>query len=154
MSERNAVQRAFDQFGRDAGLKKESGSWYRRGDEVIAVSNLQRSDYSPRYYFNQGFWLQQLGVERSPKYSDCHVWCRLEQLLPASDRRSEQLLDLDYVIDEDERISELTTLLRDGIVPLIEQASSVDGLRTLVATDVVPASMVKAQARPLLSAPS
>jgi hypothetical protein len=125
MRERNAVQRAFDQFGRDAGLEKKSGSWYKRSDEVIAVSNLQRSDYSPRYYINQGFWLQQLGMERFPKYDNCHVWCRLEQLLPASHRRSEELLDLEYAVGDDERLSELVTLLQDGIVPLIEQASSV-----------------------------
>ena len=40
MSERNAVHLAFDRFGKEASFEKKSGSWYRRGAEVTAVSNL------------------------------------------------------------------------------------------------------------------
>lgn len=40
MSERNAVQQAFDRFGQEAGFEKRSGSWYRRSDEVISIFNL------------------------------------------------------------------------------------------------------------------
>jgi hypothetical protein len=30
VSERDAVQRAFDQFGKESGFEKRSGSWYSR----------------------------------------------------------------------------------------------------------------------------
>src|SRR6476659_6179213 len=46
MAERNAIQRAFDDF---AGFEKKSGSWYRISGEVISVSNLQKSQYGPVY---------------------------------------------------------------------------------------------------------
>jgi hypothetical protein len=49
MSERNAIQRAFDSFGRDAGFEKKAGSWYHRGVDVIAISNPQKSQYRPHY---------------------------------------------------------------------------------------------------------
>ncbi|MGH2571996.1 MAG: DUF4304 domain-containing protein [Actinomycetota bacterium] len=55
MSEPNAVQQAFHLFGREAGFEKRSGSWYRHGEAVIAISNLQKSQYGPKFYFNQGF---------------------------------------------------------------------------------------------------
>jgi hypothetical protein len=67
MSGRNAVQQAFDRFGQDAGFEKKSGSWSRAGDEVISISNLQKSQYGPQYFFNQGFWLRELDDERYPK---------------------------------------------------------------------------------------
>ena len=96
MSERNAIHRVFDEFFRDAGYEKKSGSWYRRGEGVIAVSNLQKSQYGPRYYLNQGFWLCQLGDEHHPKPHKLHVQVRLEGLLPAAEERINELLDLNH----------------------------------------------------------
>src|SRR6266540_5128131 len=104
MSERNVVQQAFDRFGREARFEKKSGFWYRHSEEVIAVSNLQKSQYGPNYYFNQGFWLRQLGDERYPKVNQCHVQARLEDLLPESERRIGDLLNLEYEMADEERI--------------------------------------------------
>jgi hypothetical protein len=73
---------SFDQFGKEAGLEKKSGSWYGRSDEVISISNLQKSQYGPQYYFNQAFWLRQLGDERFPKENKSHIRARLGSLLP------------------------------------------------------------------------
>jgi hypothetical protein len=131
MSERNAVQRAFDQLGKEAGFEKKSGSWYRRGDEVIAVSNLQKSQYGPKYYFNQGFWLRQVADERFPKDHKCHIRARVEDLLPEDASRIEQLLDLDYAMPDEQRVEELVALLNDRLLPLIERGSTVAGLRAL-----------------------
>ena len=38
-----------------AGFTKKSGSWYRRGEETIAVLNLQKSQYGPSYYVMSDF---------------------------------------------------------------------------------------------------
>lgn len=50
MSALNVVQEALDQFGRQAGLEKKSGAWYSQREEVIAVADLQKSQYGPQYY--------------------------------------------------------------------------------------------------------
>jgi hypothetical protein len=131
MSERNAVQRAIDQFGKEAGFDKKSGSWYRRGDEVVAVSNLQKSQYGPQYYFNQGFWLRQVADERFPKPQKSHIFARLGSLLPDESSRIERLLDLDYEMPDDQRVEELVGLLNDRLLPLIARGSTVAGLRAL-----------------------
>jgi hypothetical protein len=132
MSERNAVQQAFDRFGKDAGLEKKSGSWYRRGDEVISISNLQKSQYGPQYYFNQGFWLRQLGDERYPKSNQAHIVTRVEDLLPEAEQRIGELLDLDCEMPDEQRIEELLALLNQRLVPLIERGDSIAGLRSMV----------------------
>lgn len=132
MSERNAVQQAFDQFGKETGFEKKSGSWYRRGDEVISISNLQKSQYGLQYYFNQGFWLRAIDDEKFPKSNRAHIVTRLEDLLPDAEQRIAQLLDLDYELPDEERIDELVTLLRERLRPLIERGSTVAGLRSMV----------------------
>jgi hypothetical protein len=153
VSERNAVQLAFDRFGKAAGFEKKSGSWYRRGDEVISVSNLQKSQYGPRYYINQAFWLRQLGDERFPKEYKCHIWGRLESLLPDELERITRLLDLEYEMSDEQRINELVGLLTERLLPLIEQGSSVAGLRALFDAGVFKAAGIRGPAQGLLARP-
>lgn len=152
MSERNAVQRAFDQFGSEAGLEKRSGSWYRRGDEVISISNLQKSQYGPQYYFNQGFWLRELGDERFPKSHHAHIVTRLEDLLPDAEQRITQMLDLEYDLPECERVDELVTLLQGRLLPLIERASTLTGLRSMVDDGLFAGAGIRGPAQEALAA--
>jgi len=132
MSERNAVQQAFDRFGQGAGFEKKSGAWYRRGDEVISISNLQKSQYGPQYYFNQGFWLRQLDDERFPKSHHAHIVTRVEDLVPEAERRIGELLDLEFEMPDEERVDELVALLSERLLPLIERGDSIAGLRSRV----------------------
>lgn len=152
MSERNAIQRAFDQFGKEAGLEKRSGSWYRRGDEVISISNLQKSQYGPQYYFNQGFWLRELGDEKFPKSNHAHIVTRLEDLLPDAEQRITELLDLEYELPEDARIDELVMLLQERLLPLIERGSTVTGLRSMVDEGVFVGAGIRGPAQEALAA--
>jgi hypothetical protein len=82
MSERNAVHRGFDRFGKDAGGEKKSGGWYWRSDEVVAVVDLQKSQYGPKYYVNVAFWLRAAGDEPFPKTWKSHI--RMHALLTAA----------------------------------------------------------------------
>ncbi len=132
MSERNVVQRAFDRFGVEAGFEKKSGSWYRHGDEVISISNLQKSQYGPAYYFNQGFWLRRLGDERYPKSNQAHIMTRVEDVVPEAEQRSRELLDLECELPDEQRTEELLTLLNERLLPPIERGDSIAGLRSMV----------------------
>lgn len=131
MSTRNVIQRTFDEFGRSLGGSKKSGSWYITGPDAIAVLNLQKSQYGPRYYLNVGLWFLVLGAEANPKLTHCHVQGRLEALVPADHRGNlETLLDLDQVVDDEERRTELLGVLALQLEPLIEAGTSFDGLAT------------------------
>src|SRR4051794_24856767 len=117
MSMRNAVQQAFDRVGRVAGWEKKSGAWYRHRDEVVAVVDLQKSQYGPQYYVNVGFWLRELGDERYPKTWKSHVQVRLGSLLSGElCERAERLLDLDQDIPNDQRADDIAALLTESIV--------------------------------------
>lgn len=133
MSERNSVQQAFDRFGKGAGFEKKSGSWYRRSHEVVSISNLQKSQYGPQYYLNQGFWLRQLDDQRFPKSHQAHIVTRVEDLVPDAEQRIRQLLDLEVGMPDQERSDELVTLLSERLLPLIERGDSIAGLRSMVA---------------------
>jgi hypothetical protein len=122
---RNAVQKAFDRFGRAAGFEKKSGAWYRRCDEVVAVVDLQKSQYGPQYYVNAAFWLRALGEEQYPKTWKSHVQVRLGALLtPELAERAKRLLDLDQEIPDEQRTEELAELLSESVVPVLKRGCS------------------------------
>jgi hypothetical protein len=152
MSERNAVQRGFDRFGQEAGFEKKSGSWYRRGDEVIAISNLQKSQYGPQYYFNQGFWLRQLDDEPFPKSNLAHIAARIEDLLPEVEQRIGELLDLEFEMPDEQRVGELAALLKEHLLPLIERGASIAGLRSMVDDGTFVAAGIRGPAQEVLAA--
>jgi len=154
MSPRNVIQEALERFGRQAGLEKKSGAWYRRTDEVIAVSDLQKSQYGPRYYFNQGFWLRALGAETYPKGWRCHISLRLETLLVEERHRIAQLLDLEHEIADDDRIEELVALLGDRILPVIQRGGSLAGLRAMVDDKTLATAAIQGPAQQALAAVS
>jgi hypothetical protein len=132
VSKRNAVQQAFDRFGQEAGFEKRSGSWYRHGEEVISISNLQKSQYGAQYYVNQGFWLRQLADVRYPKSNEAHIATRLEDLMLDAEEEIGMLLDLERELPDQQRIDELNALLNQRLLPLIERGGSIAGLRSMV----------------------
>lgn len=153
MSERNAVQQAHDGWGRASGFEKKSGSWYLMTDEVISVSNLQKSQYSVRYYLNQAFWLRQLGEEeRYPKDNKGHIRLRVGSLLGEDSARLDQLLDMEIPMADDDRIAELTAILDGKLVPVIERGRSLAGLRALLDEGVFKAAGIRGPAQQLLAA--
>lgn len=152
MSERNAVQQAFDRFGEEAGFEKKSGSWYRRSDEVISIFNLQKSQYGPQYYLNQGFWLRALDDERYPKSNQAHIVSRLEDLVPEIEQRVGDLLDLDCEVPDEQRIEELVALLSEHLLPLIERGDSLAGLRSMVDDGTFAGAGIRGPAQQALAA--
>src|SRR5687768_16875283 len=99
-------------------------AWYRRSDEVIAVSGLQKSQYGRQYYFNQGFWLREISDDRHPQVDACHIRLRLETLLPDERHRIASLLDLEQEMIDVQRIEEIVALLEDRLLPIIERGDS------------------------------
>lgn len=152
MSDRDAIQQAFDVWGRSAGLEKKSGSWYRLGDEVTSVSTLQKSQYGPSYYINQAFWLRQLGDERFPKDNKCHIRLRLRSLVGADAEWLNQLLDLAWVIPDEDRIVELIAILDERLSPIVERGDSLKGLRGLLDEGAFKASGISGPAQQTLAA--
>lgn len=147
MSERNAVRHAFDRFGKSAGLEKKSGSWYHHSDEVISVVNLQKSQYGPQYYVNQGFCLREVDNERYPKSHQAHIVTRVEDLVPEIEEQLNVLLDLERDMPDERRIDGLVMLLNQRLLPLIERGDSIAGLRSMVEDGTLAGAGIRGSAQ-------
>src|SRR5215217_2212835 len=108
---RNAVQRGFDQFGKQAGAEKKSGGWYWRSDDVVAVVDLQKSQYGAQYYVNVAFWLRALGNEPFPKSWKSHLQVRLGSLPDVDPEAAERLFDLEHELPDEQRADAIAALL-------------------------------------------
>jgi hypothetical protein len=151
MSASPVIQKAMNQFGRRAGLEKKSGAWYRRTDDLIAISKLQKSQYGPQYYVNQGFWLRQLGDERYPKESRWHITIRLETLAPDERDRIGRLLDLEHEMPDEQRVEELVALLEERLLPVIERGGSLAGLRRMIEDGTLAGAAIRGPAQQALA---
>ena len=153
MSVRNVIQSTFDEFGKESGGSKKSGSWYRRSSETIFVLNLQKSQYALRYYVNVAVWMLAAGPADAPKPPQCHIQTRLERLVPPTlEDRLTALLDLDSPIDEEVRHEELLALFREHLLPVMDAASTLDGLRSGDGQRFIKASLVDGDGQRLLAA--
>ena len=133
MVDRDPVQRAFDWLGQEHGFVRRSGDLFKESDEVIAILDLQRSDYARSYYINVGFALRALHPDGVVKFGLSDVRIRADALIGASDRL-QQLLDLENGLDEGTREIELRRLLREELLPVLDSALTLDGLRILSRT--------------------
>jgi len=155
MSRRDVVQTVFDGFVTESGLARKSKSWYRRTDETIVVLTLNRFPYGRQYFLTVGVLLRTLDADETPKDAHCQIRSRLDRLVPeASEHRVNDLLDLEFPIDEAARGAELLSLLRSELLPLMDASRSLDGLRSRAGAVLLRHSSLNDEARGILAAVS
>lgn len=149
---RDVIQTAFDEFMKAEGFRKQSGSWHRSTSDVVTVANLQRSQYSPRYYVNIGLWLRELGDAVAPKENKCHVGIRIGQLLGAQDdAQVNSLLDLETEMPDDQRRGALLAMFGVVLRPALEAGESMETLRSPAGRRLREAALVAGRAQALLA---
>jgi hypothetical protein len=152
MSRRDIVQTVYDEFVAEGGLSRKSKSWYRRSEETIVVLTLNRSAYGRQYFLAVGVLLRALDADQTPKDAHCQIRSRLDRLVPAaSEHRVNDLLDLQFPIDDNDRRVELLELLRTALLPLLEACSTLAGLRGAAGSVLVRNSRVTDEARAVLA---
>ena len=147
MSERDEVQLLVDGFCKERGYTKQSGSWYRRQDETVAVVNLRRWQHSHAYYLNAALWLLALGEATVPRKYFCHVRTRADRLVADGDALN-HALDLErYEIDRGAVISEAL----DTTDSLLQECGPLNGCRRLPGRLLVERALVRGRAQELLA---
>lgn len=146
----NIIQDTFIAAMSSLGLTKKGNSWYLRSDETILVIELQKSNYSLRYFVNIAVWLLPLGMTKFPKEQACHIRTRLSQLVPESDRL-DTLLDIDQAISDPERKRELGLLLTDTIGWVVDASALIEALRSERGIFLQSQSLVTGLAQRLLN---
>jgi hypothetical protein len=147
---RDAVQRAFDWLGREHGFTRRSGDLFKESDEVVAVLDLQRSDYVRVYYINVGFALRQLHDGPVTRFGLCDIRLRAEVLVSTGEDL-QQLLDLETDFDEETREAELRQALEERLLPVIDAALTIEGLGELDQSGSLRRGFVRKEARALLA---
>jgi hypothetical protein len=150
MSERNLVQQLIDDFGKSHGFEKKHGTWYRRSAETTAILNLQKSQYSLRYYLNTGWWFVAISDEKFPKWHLAHIQDRVEGLVPTPEARLHDLLNLEVPIADYVRSTELTALLEDELDPVFAKFSTLEAWRTPQGEAIMRRSGVTGPAQELI----
>jgi hypothetical protein len=109
--------------------------------------NLQKSQYGPRYYVNVGFWLQAVEEAKFPRDDQCHVLIRLDSLIGGTGE--DEVNALLYFASEmpgDARAQRLGDLLKSRLRPILEQGSSLKGLRKLRSEGLLKGAGIRAPA--------
>jgi hypothetical protein len=153
MSVNNVVQTTIEEFAKESGCVKKSGSWFLRSEETIFVLNLQKSQYGLQCFVNVAVWLRALGDIDAPRENKCQIRTRLTRLVPADlEQRLTQLLDLDKEMDEQARRAELRGVLDEHLFPLMQASGSLDGLRSVEGQRLLKKSLVNGAGHKLLGA--
>jgi len=131
------------------GFSRKGNSWFRRGEEIVQVVNLQKSRWGNQYYLNYALWLLALGETSLPREEMCHVRKRVDDLV-ANEKQFNELLDLENDIPAEERAALLSKMLTSDLVPFIDKSSSIAGLRELFVKGMLEGGFVYVDAKRLL----
>ena len=143
------VQAEVARVAKGRGMTRKSGSWYLAGPETILILNLQKSNYSRRYFVNLGVWLLGVGEAQFPPEHKAHIRTRITHLVE-SRGRVDQLLDADWLEEhpgEEAELRETLDRVLDDVTPMV---SSLDALRSERGRAFLKSWLVTGEAQTLL----
>ncbi len=115
------------------GFTKKGATWYLRNEDTIAVLNLQKSNYDATFFLNVGFWLRKIEEVEHPKDELCHIRTRAEELWPTGNPSIGVLLGESTRCDDCAvRITAIRTFIREHIIPLLLEGSTIPGIVKLL----------------------
>lgn len=152
MADPKLVQQAVGAPLAAAGFKRKSNTWYLENEDVVILVNLQKSQYSRKYYVNCGISLKRLGGDPPKREHLCHVRFRLTAIAPDVDCRSiGSVFDLeDETLSDEERRDKITSLIRELALPFLERCSSDEGIVEAIKNGKLNHALVNKQVRDLI----
>jgi hypothetical protein len=94
------------------GFKRKGNNWVHTGAQLTKMVNLQKSNYGGEcFYINYGYIINKLQLTKT-----MHVFKRLGSSQKEVMARITNLLDLESPIIDEQRITELSELIRGQIV--------------------------------------
>jgi len=147
----DVVQRAVDEFGKAAGMRKHSGVWYGASPETWSIVASQKSQFKRSYYLNTGFWIRVVGDKPYPKEHEFHIRGRLDGLLPDLESELPTLLDLDTPLPDPDRVRRLHEVMRLRLLPLLKKGETLRGLQEMHRDGVFKAAAIRGEALTVLA---
>jgi hypothetical protein len=127
----NPLLKAVNKVLTTRGFQKKSDNWLLETSDVIALANLQKSQYGQQYYVNLGIWIKVFGENVNLKEHQCQIRFRLESVLP-EDRVSDLKIALnmeDQHIEIQARESIFSELIDQYGLSILKKCSSLEGIK-------------------------
>lgn len=138
----------------EATFDRKGKCWYKRANDLIALVDLQKSNYSNLYFINLGFFLLNLGSKDYPKEHECHVRIRAEKLFPVLCPAIDEAFNLDSTkLCDQERQGRIEDIFRGYIVPFCETNCVFNNLRDSYFEGRFMGGMVHRRAKELFGEP-
>ena len=122
---RDVVKRVVEDCLKADGWKKVAGEWKKRNGDLLLLVGLQRSSYGPKYFLNLGV---AFGSDEGRKVVDSEINYRADRLDIDNRFDVSNLLNLDGWIEGRDREQEVTKLMNELVLPLLNRATSIDSL--------------------------
>ncbi|MCL2435395.1 MAG: DUF4304 domain-containing protein [Lentimicrobiaceae bacterium] len=101
------------------GLKKKGNYWVIDGNEITKMVNLQKSQFSNRFYINYGYILKSIPLDDM-----MHIYKRVASIDKRENLRIDELLDLENNIPDKDRLDELKNILLEKLVKNINSVNT------------------------------
>lgn len=106
------------------GFKKKGNYWIKNGDEVTKMINLQKSQFSNRFYINYGYILESISLDGLMM----HISNGLGSIDKDENTKIVKMLDLENMIADEIRTSELKNYIISKIVSDFQKINTEDDL--------------------------
>lgn len=116
-----------------AGFRRKGSNWTKAGEDVVAVINLQKSNYDESYFLNLGFWLVELGENAEPKEEQCHVRTRADAVASSGSHSIGDLLTQGRTdLTKADHLARIREFTKTQLVPLVQEGLSKAGLKKFI----------------------
>lgn len=147
------LQAALAGVMKNHGFRKTGATWRKTYPESIGVVNIQGSQWGPSFYINLGVYFVSLGERVKPNEYECHIRCRLDELVPDRDRLN-QILNFEIGIDSTVRDRELESALGVNGIRWLDHCSTVVGAAEYARGLPTRSPWITKNARALLGLPA
>jgi hypothetical protein len=106
------------------GFKKKGNYWVINGDVITKMVNLQKSQFSNRFYINYGYIIKSIPLVNEMM----HVLNGLGSIDANENARINELLDLENSISDEDRLAELEKLISHKIVSRMQSVNTEEDL--------------------------
>ena len=149
----SSVKAAVTAILRPFGFVLKSNSYLREAGKLVHILNLQKSNYSPYYYFNLGIYSKDVNAGPPPKDpAMAHLYARATMLLPEAELALfTSASDEDVQMGQHDREARLRHTICNFLIPAFEAFENTEDLLNL-ARHYKPSDTGWMALRPLLIA--
>ncbi|WP_333627499.1 DUF4304 domain-containing protein [Sphingobacterium siyangense] len=110
--EKKDLERILTDVLKPAGFKKKGNYWTLNNDELTKMVNLQKSQFSNRFYINYGYIINALPLGNLRM----HIFNGFGALKTSTNDEIKNMLDLEYDISDYIRETKLKDLLYENLI--------------------------------------